>query len=103
MEDKLLEQLKKLDNEILEWIIFELMLCRKLSFSRLASLHTEYLEKLIKHDTEEFSRVRGEIIDIWCDNKKNVGKNLVALMREFKNKGWVNIRQEQIEKSKWNK
>lgn len=44
-----------------------------------------------------------KVIGLWRGTKKELPKSLVALMQEGKDKGWVNITQEQIDKSKWNK
>jgi len=101
--EQLLEILKHQPKEILQWIVFELMASGNLSFAELAELHVKYLEQLKKGETEELMKLRGKLISIWCDNKKNVGKNIVSLMQEAKDKGWANITQEQIDNSKWNK
>ena len=61
------------------------------------------LEELRKGQTEELMKLRGKLVSLWCDTKKNLGKNLVALMQEGKDNGWVNIDQEKIDNSKWNK
>ena len=101
--EEILELLKKQPKEILQWLVFELMACGKLSFAELAELHVQHLEQLRKGETKELMTLRGKIISIWCDHKKDVGKNLVALMQEAKDNGWANISQEQIDNSKWNK
>jgi hypothetical protein len=101
--EQLLELLKQQPKEILQWLIFELMASGNLSFVELAELHVEHLEQLKRGETEELIKLRGRVISIWCDNKKNIGKNLITLMQEAKDKGWANLTQEQIDNSKWNK
>ena len=101
--EELLEYLKKQPKEILQWLVFELMASNKLSFADLAEAHVAYLDKLKKQETEELMTLRSKIVSMWCDNKKNFGRNMVKLIQEGKDNGWVNIDQEAIDKSKWNK
>ena len=101
--DELYNQLRKLPKEVLELYILELMREEKISFSDLAATHTQYLEMLRKGQTEELMKLRGRIVSIWCDTKRNIGHNLTALMQEAKDNGWANITQEKIDNSKWNK
>ena len=103
MIDQLLKLLKQQPKEILQWAILELMKDGKISFAEIAELHVQYLEQLKKGETEELMKLRGRVITIWCDTKKNIGKNLVELIQEAKDKGWANISQERIDNSKWNK
>lgn len=100
---KLYEQLKKLPKEILEVFILELMKDGKISFADIAKVHVEYLEALKKNETESLMKLRGRIVSMWCDTKKNIGSNLIALMQEAKDEGWANISQEKIDNSKWKK
>ena len=100
---ELLELLKKQPKEILHWIILELMRDDKLSFTDIAELHVKYLEMLRKGQTEKLIRIRSQVIDLWCGTKKAFPSKLVTLIQEGKDNGWVNITQEQIDKSKWNK
>lgn len=99
----LLEILKSLSKEYLEFYIHELMAAGCISFADIAMQHTRFLEEIKKHDTEEMLQLRYKISDLWCGNKKDVPKKLVAYMQEFKDKGWINLSQEQIDNSKWNK
>lgn len=101
--EQLLKILKGQPKEILQWIVFELMASGNLSFAELAELNVKHLEQLKKGETEELMKLRGRVISIWCDKKRNIGKNLISLMQEAKDKGWANLTQEQIDKSKWNK
>ena len=101
--DELYNQLSKLPKEYLEYFILKLMEDDKISFSDLATIHTQYLEMLKKGETKELMKLRGKLVSLWCDTKKNLGKNLIALMQEGKDNGWVNIDQEKIDNSKWNK
>lgn len=101
--EQLLELLKQRPKDELHWLILELMISDKISFAELAQTHAQYLEMLKKHETEELVKLRSKVIGLWCDNKKNIGKNLISLMQEAKDNGWANITQEQIDKSKWQK
>ena len=75
----------------------------KLSFAELAEIHVKHLEQLKKGETEELMKLRGKVIPLWCGTKKDLPASLVSLITEGKNKGWVNITQEQIDNSKWNR
>ena len=101
--EQLLELLKQQPKEILQWIVLELMKDNKLSFTDIAETHVKYLEMLKRGEEEELMYLRSKVIDLWCGTKKDLPKSLVALITEGMNEGWVNITQEQIDKSKWNK
>ncbi len=101
--EQLLEILKKQPKEVLQWIVLELMKEDKLSFTGIAELHVKYLEMLKKGETKELMRLRSGVISLWCGTKKDLPKSLVALITEGMKEGWVNITQEQIDKSRWNK
>jgi len=99
----LLEVLKSLPKEFLEFYIHELMAAGCISFADIATQHVRYLEEIRRHDTEEMLQLRYKISDLWLGNKKDVPEKLVAYMQEFKDRGWINLSQEQIDNSKWNK
>ena len=99
----MLELLKGQPKEVLQWIILELMREDKLSFADIAQLHVKHLEMLRKGQTEKMMHLRSQVIGLWCGTKKELPKSLVALITEGMKEGWVNITQEQINKSKWNK
>ena len=100
---ELLEILKQQPKEVLQWLVLELMRDDKLSFADIAELHVKYLEQLKKGETEELMKLRSEVISLWCGTKKELPSKLVSLITEGMNKGWVNITQEQINNSKWNR
>ena len=100
---EILELLKQQPKEVLQWIILELMKEGKLSFTDIAEIHVKYLEMLRKGESEKLMNLRTKVIDLWCGTKKDLPKSLVALITEGMKEGWVNITQEQIDKSKWNK
>ena len=100
---EILEILKSQPKPVLQWIVLELMKEGKLSFTDIAETHVKYLEMLKKGETEKLMHLRTKVIDLWCGTKKDLPKSLVALITEGMNEGWVNITQEQIDKSKWNK
>lgn len=100
---EILELLKQQRKEVLQWLVLELMRADKLSFAEVAELHVQYLEQLRKGESKALMKLRSQVISLWCDTKKNIGKNLVSLMQEAKDAGWANINQECIDNSKWNK
>lgn len=101
--EQLLDYLKHQPKEILQWIILELMRSEKLSFTDIATAHVKYIEALKRGEVEELMNLRSKVIDLWVSTKKALPSKLVSLMQEAKDKGWANITQEQIEKSKWKK
>lgn len=100
---EILELLKQQPKEILQWIVLELMKEGKLSFTDIAETHVKYLEMLRRGESEKLMHIRSKVIALWCGTKKDLPKSLVALITEGMNEGWVNITQEQIDNSRWNK
>ena len=101
--DTIYDILYKAPKEYLEILILDLMRAGKISFTDLANLHVEYLESLKKGETEQLMTLRSKVIDLWCGTKKELPSKLVALVQEGKDNGWINIDQEKIDNSKWNK
>ena len=99
--DELIEYLGKQPKEVILYIILKLMQDNKIDFVDIANAHVEHLEQLKKGESEELMKLRAKIVCMWCDNKKNIGKNIRKLMQEAKDNGWANISQEQIDNSKW--
>ena len=101
--EQILELLKGQPKEVLQWIVLELMRDDKLSFADIAEMHVKYLEMLKKGQTKKLMHLRSQIIDLWCGTKKGLPSKLISLIQDGMNEGWVNITQEQINNSKWNK
>ena len=101
--DTIYDILYKAPKEYLEILILDLMRAGKISFTDLANLHVEYLESLKKGETEQLMTLRSKVIDLWCGTKKELPSKLVTLVQEGKDNGWINIDQEKIDNSKWNK
>lgn len=100
--EELYNHLAALPQEYLEYFILRLMQEEKISFSRIAVQHTEYIKSLKKGETQQLMELRSKFIDLWCSTKKELPSKIVSLMQEAKDKGWANITQEQINNSKWN-
>ena len=101
--EELYKQLSQYPKEILEWLILRLMKDEKISFADIAKIHVEYLEALKRGETEKLINLRSKVIDLWCGTKKELPGKLVALVQEGKDNGWINIDQDKIYNSKWNK
>ena len=101
--DTIYDILYKAPKEYLEILILDLMRAGKISFTDLANLHVEYLESLKKGETEQLMDLRSKVIDLWCGTKKELPSKLVTLVQEGMDNGWINIDQEKIDNSKWNK
>ena len=101
--DTIYDILYKAPKGYLELLILDLMRAGKISFTDLANLHVEYLESLKKGETEQLMTLRAKVINLWCGTKKELPSKLVTLVQEGKDNGWINIDQEKIDNSKWNK
>ena len=100
--NELIEYIGKQPKEVILYIIFKLMQDGKIDFVDITKVHVEHLEEMRKGQTEKLISLRSKVIGLWCGKKQDIGKNLVALIQEGKNDGWVNITQEKIDNSKWN-
>lgn len=100
---EIVEMLKKEDKETVLLVVYYLMSSGKFSFTDLCKVHERYLNEVIQLNTDELVKLRWDIINMWVGNKKDVGKELVSLIQGFKDKGCMNITQEAIDNSKWNK
>lgn len=103
MYDEIYKTLVTLPKEVLEYFILMLMKDGKISFGDLAVIHAQHLKESITLNTEELMKLRTKVIELWCGTKKELPSKLVKLIQEGKDNGWVNITQEKIENSKWNK
>lgn len=103
MFEDLYEALKNLPKEYLNVIILQLMKDEKITFSELADMHVKYIEGLKQGNLKELSTLRANVIELWCGTRKELPSKLVSLIKKGKSEGWVNITEEKIEKSKWNK
>ena len=89
--------------ELIAAIAEKTELTKKDSEKALKAFTEVVAEQLKKGETEELMKLRGEVISLWCGTKKELPSKLVSLITEGMNKGWVNITQEQIDNSKWNR
>lgn len=101
--DQLYDTLKQQPKEVVLYFIYKLMHDGKFNFHELAEMHVKYVEDLLKTNTETLMKTRSDIISLWCGTKKDVGKNLTAIIQKGKDEGWFNPTQEKIDNSKWNK
>ena len=58
---------------------------------------------LKKGESDRLNALRAKVVELWCGTKKELPSKLVSLIQEGKDNGWVNITQEKIDNSKWNK
>lgn len=96
--NELLEELKKQPKEVLQYLILLLMKDNKLSYSDITSVYVEYLEHLKKLTDENYWALQGKVMEMWVGNKKDLRENLKNTIRYLKDKGHINITEEQIEK-----
>lgn len=101
--DELLDYLKQQPKEILLWLFLELLKDEKITFHELAEEHAKYLQTLKMGETEKLQTLRSDVINLWVGRKKDIPSSLVRIITNGMNEGWVNITEEQIKNSKWNK
>lgn len=91
------EYLKTLPQPLLHIIIYELMVDGVINYHELMDMHIQNLERLKKGETEAYFRLQAKVIDIWCDKKKNVFKNIQACMQHLYDEGRINTTQQKID------
>lgn len=69
--DEILKTLKSLPKELLEWIIFQLMLDGKIEYHDLTEMHIKHLDALKRGQSEHYDKLRAMIVSMHCDAKKN--------------------------------
>jgi hypothetical protein len=94
---ELLDQLKKLPKEVLMLIIFDLMKDEVITYHEVTEAHIKYLKMLHDGATDDYYRLQNLCANLWIDYKKNLPKNIKAIMQLLKDEGRMNIRQERID------
>lgn len=98
LEQAVIEYLKKLNPLSLHAIIYGLMVEGKISYHELMDMHIQNLERMKKGETEAYFRLQAQVVNLWCDHKKNIPKNVQSIMQLLKDEGRVNLTQEKIDK-----
>lgn len=98
LEEAITEYLKTLNPLSLHAIIYDLMVEGKINYHELMDMHIQNLERMRKGETEAYFRLQAKVVDMWCDHKKNLHKNLQETIQLLKDEGRVNITQEKIDK-----
>lgn len=96
--EEILALLRRIRKEVLEMIIYQLMTEGKITYHDITALHIRHLEAMRKGESENFSKLRGEVYHLYSDAKKNRDKNIKAIMHRFVDEGWVAMTHEQIDK-----
>ena len=94
---ELLDQLKKLPKEVLMLIIFDLMKDEVITYHEVTEAHIKYLKMLHDGATDDYYRLQNLCANLWIVYKKNLPKNIKAIMQLLKDEGRMNIRQERID------
>lgn len=98
--EKVLEYIKGLPKDILHRLVYELMIEGKINYHELMDMHIQNLERMRKGETEAYFRLQACVLEMWCDCKKNLPKNLKKAVRLLMDEGRVNITEEKFEKYK---
>jgi hypothetical protein len=95
--DTLYKALSALPREVLLYYILQLMLDEKLSFTEITEQHIKYLEAVKKGAQTDYLTLQNKIVETWCGTKKREHSNLREIMRYLKDRGRVNITDEQLD------
>lgn len=97
-EQAIVKYLKNLPPLSLHLIVYTLMQEGAISYHELMDMHIQNLERMKKGETEAYFRLQAQVVNLWCDHKKNIPKNVQSIMQLLKDEGRVNITQEKIDK-----
>lgn len=95
--DEIQKYLETLPKEALHIIIYNLMVNGKVSYHELMDMHVQNLERMRRGETEAYFRLQSKVTDLWCDHKKNIPKNIQAIMQHLYDEGRINTTQERID------
>jgi hypothetical protein len=98
--EKVLEYIKGLPKDIIHRFVYELMIEGKINYHELMDMHIQNLERMRKGEIEAYFRLQACVMEMWCDYKKNLPKNLKKAVRLLMDEGRVNITEEKFEKYK---
>lgn len=98
--DEIVKSLKSLPKQVLLIIVYDLMQAGAITYKDISELHVKHLEELKQGATEEYWKLQDMVKGLWHDSKKNRDKNLKEIMHYLKDKGKINITDEQID-NKW--
>lgn len=93
LEEAITEYLKTLNPLSLHVIIYNLMVEGKINYHELMDMHIQNLERMKKGETEAYFRLQAQVVNLWCDHKKNIPKNVQSIMQLLKDEGRVNLTQ----------
>lgn len=98
--EEIIKYLETLPKEALTYIVYELMVKGKLSYSDITTLHIQNMERLTKAESEAYFRLQAEVVKLACGNKKDRGKNIKDILQLLYDEGRINMTQEKIDKYK---
>jgi len=98
--NELIELLKSQPKEVIQGIILLLMKDGVISYEDITSVYIQYLEGLRKLTNENYFALQTKVVEMWAGKKKDRTDSLKAIMKYLKDKGRINITDEQIEKHK---
>lgn len=96
--EEILKSFKTLPKDILLWAIYRLMQDGVIDYHEITKLHIDHLENLRKHEEQSFWELQQRVTSLWCDKKKNIKANIKDIMQYLKDKGRINITQDEIDK-----
>mgnify|MGYP007056163752 CR=1 FL=1 len=95
--ESLLNELKKLPKEILQFIILELMKSKCISYEDITKAYVEYLDTLRKGQSEAYLELQSKVVTMWAGKKKDRDKALKDIMHYLLDKGRINTTHEKID------
>ncbi len=98
MEDlnELYKSVAKCKRQEILWLILQLMKDEKVSYEEISMTYVEYVNMLKQGVTDTYMELRDKVIEMWVHPGKELVTNLKNTMHFLKNKGVVNISEEDI-------
>ena len=98
--EELLKAIKALPKEYVKWIIFDLMKDDVITFHEIAEEHAHHMEMLKKAEFKAYTELQARTTELFYCYKKDRDEKIKDIMRYLKDKGRINITDEQID-GKW--
>ena len=90
--------LKQLPKEVLNVVVYNLMVDGCISYHELMDMHIKNLKRMEKAETEAYIRLQAKVVKLYCDKKKNRSQNIKDIIQLLFDEGRINTTQERIDK-----
>ena len=94
---QMINTLSKMERVEIQYIILQLMISNKISYSDITEAYTLYLEEVKKEAVKDRQDLQNHVLDMWFGKKKDIKDNLKNTMHWLLDKGWINSTHEKID------